>query len=95
MPTTPAPLPHDLNAADPAAGSPPVRLTELGVGDRGRLHATVLVVDDQEILHALGLAERSRFQVRKAGDPWILQVRATRIGMSPAIAAKIMVIPEP
>ena len=49
---------------------------------------------DQEMLRALGLAERSRFRVCKAGDPWILQVRGTRVGISDAVARRIMVIRE-
>ncbi len=74
---------------DPAS---PVRLTELRTGDVGRLHATRLVVEDREMLCALGLAERSRFRVCKAGDPWILQVRSTRVGISDAVARRILVI---
>ena len=73
----------------------PVSLTQLRAGDRGRLHATRLEVDDREMLRALGLAEHSRFQVCKAGDPWILLVRSTRVGMSDAVAERILVIPEP
>ena len=76
------------------AEPPAVQLTELSAGDRGELHATKLTPGDRELLHALGLAERSRFRVCKAGDPWILQVRNTRVGMSDAVARRILVIPE-
>ncbi len=77
------------------AGSPaPVRLTRLDAGERGRLHATRLVDGDREMLRALGLAERSRFRVCKAGDPWILKVRGTRVGISDAVARRILVIRE-
>ena len=79
--------------AAPVNGSP-VRLTELAAGDRGRLHGTRLVVDDLELLRALGLAERRRFRVCKAGDPWILQVRGTRVGISDVVARRILVIPD-
>ena len=80
---------------NPSESVPPVCLTQLRAGDRGRLHATRLEVDDREMLRALGLAEHSRFQVCKAGDPWILLVRSTRVGMSDEVAERILVIPEP
>ncbi|MCP3961507.1 MAG: ferrous iron transport protein A [bacterium] len=86
----------DPEPTDPAIGADEsVPLTSLRSGDRGRLHTTRLVVDDREVLHALGLAERCRFRVCKAGDPWILQVRGTRVGMSAIVAGRILVIPEP
>ncbi len=78
-----------------AQSGSPVRLTTLRAGDSGRLHATRLAASDREMLRALGLVERSRFQVCKAGDPWILLVRSTRVGMSAAVARRILVIPEP
>ena len=79
---------------EPPIGPAPVRLTRLRAGDRGRLHATRLDGEDREMLHALGLAERSSFRVCKAGNPWILQVRGTRVGMSNAVARRLMVIPD-
>lgn len=82
-------IPEDAETAPVA-----VSLTQLRAGDRGRLHATRLVVDDREMLHALGLGERSLFRVCKAGDPWILQVRGTRIGISSEVARRILVIPD-
>lgn len=78
--------------AEPQAPSVPVRLTRLRAGDHGRLHATRLVVEDREMLRALGLAESSRFRVCKAGDPWILQVGSTRVGISDVVAHRILVI---
>lgn len=81
-----------LDDTEPAPAAVP--LTQMRAGDRGRLYATRLVVNDREMLHALGLAERSPFRVCKAGDPWILQVRSTRIGMSPEVAHRILVIPD-
>ena len=87
--------PHDAELVEPAAGSlAPVRLTALHAGDRGRLHDTRLLVEDLEMLRALGLAERCRFRVCKAGNPWILQVRGTRVGISDTVARRILVMPE-
>ncbi len=95
MPTALSTHPDDVELIEPRADlRQPVRLTHLRAGDRGRLHGTRLVVEDLEMLRALGLAERSRFRVCKAGDPWILQVRATRVGISDAVASRILVTPE-
>jgi Fe2+ transport system protein FeoA len=33
--------------------------------------------------------------VCQAGDPWIVQVRATRIGIADSLARSILVVPEP
>ena len=79
---------------DDAETSSPVRLTRLLAGERGRLHATRLLDGDREMLRALGLAESSSFRVCKAGDPWILKVRGTRVGISDAVARRILVIRE-
>ena len=71
-----------------------VRLTELRTGDRARLFATDLAAQDSEMLYALGLASQSRFRLCKEGNPWIVQVRTTRIGISDAVADRLLVIPE-
>ncbi len=93
MPTALSTTPGDTESAELEAGvAVPVRLTRLRAGDHGRLHATRLVVEDREMLRALGLAERRSFRVCKAGDPWILQVRGTRVGISDAVARRILVI---
>lgn len=82
-------------AIDPKESRRTVNLTQLHAGDCGRLHAAELGHDDAAILMALGLARRSRFRVSKAGDPWILEVRSTRIGLADAVARGLQVIPEP
>ncbi len=91
--STPLQIPQDDSETVERAGSP-VSLTRLDTGERGRLHATRLVDGDREMLRALGLAERSPFRVCKAGDPWILKVRGTRVGISDAVARRILVIRE-
>ena len=83
-------------AAAPAAPSPAppaVRLTDLAAGDRGRLHAAELADRDREMLSALGLAERCRFRLCQAGNPWIVQVNGTRVGLSETVAHRLLVIP--
>jgi hypothetical protein len=63
-------------------------------GSVGRLHDTSLDDDTRSLLRSLGLTDASRLRVCKSGDPSIIQVRATRIGVSSAVARGIFVIPE-
>jgi Fe2+ transport system protein FeoA len=42
-------------------------------------------------LLALGLTSTSEFRLCKAGEPCIIQVRSTRIGLARAVARRIMV----
>lgn len=72
----------------------PVQLTELCPGRCARLHAAELGGDELALLRALGLSQKCRLRVCKAGDPWIVQVRETRIGLAASVAEKILVIPE-
>jgi Fe2+ transport system protein FeoA len=71
-----------------------VLLTHLAVGSSGRLLVAQLLDPECALLSALGLAQGCRFRVCRAGDPWIVQVRATRIGLADAVARKILVVPE-
>lgn len=71
-----------------------VRLTQLTTGSVARLHATELGADDCALLRALGLSDQCLLRVCKAGEPCIVQVRATRIGLSKAVARGLFVIPE-
>ena len=86
--------PDPRSDSAPRPDSLPLPLTELRAGDRGRLHATRLVEDDRAMLQALGMAENCRFRVCKAGDPWIVQVHGTRVGMAPAVASQLLVVPD-
>ena len=72
----------------------PVQLTHLRTGDRGRFHGADLDREDSDMLSALGLGKRCSFRVSKAGDPWILEVLSTRIGLSESVARSLLVIPE-
>jgi Fe2+ transport system protein FeoA len=81
----------------PAASRPPapVELTRLAVGAEARFHGSLLARVDLELLEALGLTDACRLRVCQAGDPWIVQVRATRIGIADSLARSILVVPEP
>jgi Fe2+ transport system protein FeoA len=72
----------------------PVALTKLAAGQTARFHEARL--DDQSIglLRALGLSETQPFRVCKAGEPCILQVDGTRIGVSRVVASTLYVIPD-
>ena len=80
--------------ADPAVAPTPIRLSELEAGQRGRMIRADLLCDDCDLLSALGMTDRCKFRVCKAGDPWIVEVNATRIGLAESVAGRIFVIPE-
>jgi Fe2+ transport system protein FeoA len=70
----------------------PVPLTSLATGDVARLHLTTLDSDTRSLLRSLGLTDDSMLRVCKSGDPFIMQVRDTRIGVSSAVAGQILVV---
>ncbi|HEX5108509.1 MAG TPA: FeoA family protein [Vicinamibacterales bacterium] len=51
------------------------------------------VTDDQSraVLRALGLTDGARLRICRRGDPCIIQVRSTRIGLSKVVAQSIYV----
>ena len=67
-------------------------LTDLRPGESCRLEAADLAESDRRLLDALGLASRSRLRLCKAGDPWIVQVRGTRIGLAESVARRLHVV---
>ena len=71
----------------------PIRLSDLALGDTARLHQTDLDESTVRLLSALGLTPSSEFRLCKRGEPCIVQVRATRIGLSRGVADRIMVVP--
>lgn len=72
----------------------PVRLSDLGAGRHARLHTRSLAAQDCALLSALGMTDQCVMKVCKVGEPCIVQVRSTRIGLSRAVADGIMVVPE-
>lgn len=81
--------------ADSAVVPTPIRLSELKAGQRGEMIRADLQCDDCDLLSALGMTDRCKFRVCKAGDPWIVEVNATRIGLAESVAGQILVLPEP
>ena len=72
----------------------PVPLTMLEAGTSARLHTTRLDDDTRSWLRSLGLTDASRVRVCKCGEPFIIQVRTTRIGLSSSVAGSIYVMLE-
>ena len=70
-----------------------VPLSTIAVGTSVRLHA-VTDAASRPHLRALGLVDAARFRVCKSGDPCIVQVRTTRIGLSRTIAAEVLVVSD-
>jgi Fe2+ transport system protein FeoA len=79
----------------PAIAPPPVALSALQAGRTGRLHETRLDDESVGLLRALGLSDAEGLRLCKAGEPCILQVGSTRIGVSRSVASRIFVIPDP
>ena len=70
----------------------PIPLTTLAAGTSARLHATELDEDTRSLLRSLGLTDASHVRVCKCVDPFIIQVRSTRIGLSNSVAGNIYVV---
>jgi Fe2+ transport system protein FeoA len=58
------------------------------------MHSAELASDDCALLNALGLTDRCLLRVCKAGEPCIVEVKATRIGLSRTLARGVFVVPE-
>lgn len=79
----------------PTPPTDPIHLTALPSGAWARLHVCELEAEDRALLCALGLSERCRFRLCSAREPWIVQVRTTRIGLAESVARRLWVVPEP
>lgn len=73
----------------------PVSLSELPVGTLARLHEAHLDPEACHQLRSLGLTESCQLRLCKKGEPCIVQVRSTRIGISGSVARQIFVVPLP
>lgn len=76
-----------------SAAAAPIRLSDLRPGARARFHEARLDGDMARFLRAIGLTRTSEFRICKNGEPCIVQVRSTRIGLSRALAGEIYVVP--
>lgn len=73
----------------------PVPLTQLERGSSGRLDGARLDDETRQLLRSLGLTDASRVRVCKSGEPLIIEVRSTRIGLSRVVGGGIFVLPDP
>ena len=72
----------------------PVKLSTLSSGLTARLHAAELAPADCDMLRALGMTDECTLRICKVGEPCIVQVQSTRIGLSRAVADGILVGPD-
>jgi Fe2+ transport system protein FeoA len=70
-----------------------VRLSDLKAGVIARFHEVRLDPQSCRMLQALGLTGTCQLRLCKSGEPCIVQIRSTRIGLSKAVAGGIYVIP--
>jgi Fe2+ transport system protein FeoA len=68
-----------------------VPISELRAGASARLHEARVDPACRAWLRALGLSDSSVMHVRKQGDPCIIEVRSTRIGLSSSVAENLFV----
>ena len=75
----------------------PIRLplAQLKRGDRAMVADSSLSEEDRAVLRAMGLDDRCTFTVCRAssGGPCIIQLDATRLGLSPDLAKRILTRP--
>ena len=76
------------------SGNPPVvPLSDVAAGTTARLADTRLESSPRALLRALGLTDGSMLRVCQQGEPCVIQVRATRIGLSSRVAKNVFIIP--
>ena len=79
--------------AAPSRAAAAVPLTTVPVGAVATLHE-VTDLDSRAVLRSLGLTDACVLRLCQVGDPCIVQVRSTRIGLSSAVARCLYVVPE-
>lgn len=80
---------------DPAPDIKLVPLTTLSDGTYATVELREMCGEDCELLSAMGLTDHCRLRICRVGEPCIIQVAATRLGLSSTMASKIMVRPDP
>jgi Fe2+ transport system protein FeoA len=68
-----------------------IPLSQLREREKAVVHMTELESDEREALSAMGLHENASFELCQQGQPCIIQVEATRLGLSQEITSRIMV----
>ncbi len=68
-----------------------ITLSQLGEREKAVVHAAELDDNEREALAAMGLHEEAIFELCQQGQPCIIQVEATRLGLSREVTERIMV----
>lgn len=77
----------------PIRAASAVPLTTVPAGAVATLHE-VTDLESRPMLRSLGLTDACVLRLCQVGDPCIVQVRSTRIGLSNAVARCLYVVPE-
>jgi len=72
----------------------PMPLSALDAGRVARLHRRDLSEGEACLLTAMGITDGCRLVVRVVGDPCIVEVRTTRIGLARSVANRIWVLAD-
>ncbi len=78
-----------------SASSPPVHVHQLAPRQCGIVVRVEAPDSDLERLMAMGVCGGRTIELVRVGDPLILKVYGTRVGVSARLAAKILVTPCP
>jgi Fe2+ transport system protein FeoA len=70
-----------------------IPLTSLAVDASARFHDADLDREARDLLRGLGLTDGALLRVCKQGEPCVVQVSATRIGLTKRVAQAIRVQP--
>jgi Fe2+ transport system protein FeoA len=68
-----------------------IPLSQLGENEMAVVHVTDLDFDEREALAAMGLYEDASFKLCQQGQPCIIQIEATRLGLSREVTSRILV----
>jgi Fe2+ transport system protein FeoA len=79
-------------ATDPSRPDP-IRLDQLAAGHCGTVREVLAGEEETERLMAMGVCTGRKVMLVRRGDPLILKVLASRIGVSARLAARVVVWP--
>ena len=68
-----------------------IPLSELGKNEEAIVHVADLEYEERISLAAMGLRENTTFRLCQQGTPCIIQVEATRLGLSRELTERILV----
>lgn len=86
--------PHHPTSPSRSGGAFDQSLSAMPVGGCGRVVSVDVSAADLERLEVMGLCAGRMVCVVKDGDPMIVRVLGTRIGLAAALAAKVQLRPE-